>query len=109
MQRVLIITFCYPPTSLIGAVRPAALAKYLPRFGWTPLVLTPKVSEVGRQSDGIWETDYDDVVATWKARIGLDGQRGIHDQFQLQVSSTPGRELLHTRLLDLAKYLITYP
>ena len=34
MRRVLLITFVYPPTEIIGAVRPAALAKYLPRFGW---------------------------------------------------------------------------
>ena len=40
MKRVLLIAYAYPPCSEIGAIRPAGLAKYLPRFGWEPTVLT---------------------------------------------------------------------
>jgi hypothetical protein len=43
MPRGLLMTFCYPPKEIIGSVRPAALAKYLPQFGWEPLILTPKI------------------------------------------------------------------
>ena len=42
MRQVLLIAFAYPPVEIIGSVRPAALAKYLPRFGWEAVVLTPK-------------------------------------------------------------------
>lgn len=40
MKRVLIVSFFFPPFNTIGAVRIGKLAKYLPEFGWTPLVLT---------------------------------------------------------------------
>jgi len=43
MKRVLLIAYAYPPCTEIGALRPAGLAKYLPRFGWEPTVLTVKL------------------------------------------------------------------
>jgi len=39
-KRVLIVSFNFPPTSNIAAVRVGKLAKYLPQFGWEPIVLT---------------------------------------------------------------------
>lgn len=108
MPRVLLITFCYPPTQVIGSVRPAGLVKYLSRFGWDSIVLTPKV----KRSPGdpsIVETEYRDVVATWKKRLGLDGKRSVHQQLRLPVSSKPRSELWHTRALEMARYFITYP
>jgi glycosyltransferase involved in cell wall biosynthesis len=108
MRRVLLITFVYPPTEIIGAVRPAALAKYLPRFGWEAIILTPKV-EPGRSDSRIIETGYRSALASWKARLGLDGQRSLHEQFRLPVSSRAGSGLFHTRAIDLAKYFMVYP
>jgi hypothetical protein len=108
MPRVLLIAFCYPPTEFIGSVRPAALAKYLPQFGWEPLILTPKV-KLSRYDSTVIETDYRDILATWKSRLGLDNQRSIHQQLGLPVSSKPQAGLLHTRILDLAKYVLAYP
>jgi glycosyltransferase involved in cell wall biosynthesis len=107
MNRVLIIAFCYPPTQVIGSVRPAGLAKYLPRFGWEPVILTPKV-ERSRGDSGIIETGYRSVVETWKARLGLDSKRNVHQQLRLPMSAKPGSRLFHTRLLGLARYFLTY-
>lgn len=42
MKRVLIITYHFPPDAAMGAVRPAKFAKYLPEFGWEPVVYTLK-------------------------------------------------------------------
>lgn len=109
MPRVLLITFCYPPTEIIGSVRPAALAKYLPRFGWEPIVLTPRIQGAERESKLVVETEYRDALEEWKARLGLDRKRGVHEQFHLPVAKKPGSTLLHTRFLDLTKYLLTYP
>ncbi len=36
------VPFLFPPTSIVGAVRPSKFAKYLPQFGWKPIVLTPE-------------------------------------------------------------------
>jgi glycosyltransferase involved in cell wall biosynthesis len=40
MSKVLIICGSFPPQSDVGGVRPAMMAKYLPRYGWEPYVLT---------------------------------------------------------------------
>jgi glycosyltransferase involved in cell wall biosynthesis len=108
MRRFLLIAFAYPPVEIVGSVRPAALAKYLPRYGWEALVLTPK-RQVARESDQIIETGYRDVLGEWKARLGLDRRLGVHQQLGLATAKKPGSRLKHTRLLTFAKYLLTYP
>lgn len=40
MKKVLIISYAFPPMGLVGAYRPAKFCKFLPRFGWQPVVLT---------------------------------------------------------------------
>ncbi len=42
MKKVLIITCQWPPTSGGGALRWLKLCKYLPDFGWEPVVYTPE-------------------------------------------------------------------
>lgn len=62
MKKVLIICYHFPPDAAIGAVRPAKFAKYLPEFGWEPMVYTLK--------EQYYETcDYD------KLEAGLEGVR----------------------------------
>lgn len=39
-RKVLIVSFAFPPANTSGAVRVGKFAKYLPQFGWEPLVLT---------------------------------------------------------------------
>jgi len=41
-KRVLMIAYFFPPVGGSGALRPMKLAKYLPSFGWLPMVLTVK-------------------------------------------------------------------
>ncbi|MGA9800312.1 MAG: glycosyltransferase [Terriglobales bacterium] len=109
LRRVLLIAFAYPPVQIVGSVRPAALAKYLPRFGWEALVLTPRLQAARRPSDSIVETDYRDVLEDWKARLHLDRKRGVHEKFGLPEAKKPGAVPIHTRALDLAKYFLSYP
>ncbi len=40
MKKLLIVSYHFPPDSAIGAVRPAKFAKYLPEFGWEPIIYT---------------------------------------------------------------------
>jgi hypothetical protein len=40
MRRVGLIAYWYPPRQAAGALRAAALARYLPAFGWDPVVVT---------------------------------------------------------------------
>jgi len=40
MKRVLIVSYFFPPQPYIGSLRLGKLAKYLPEYGWEPVVLT---------------------------------------------------------------------
>ena len=42
MKRVLIISYNFPPMGMGGVQRATKFAKYLPSFGWEPIILTVK-------------------------------------------------------------------
>lgn len=42
MKKLLVITSFFLPSQNVGAVRPTKFVKYLPDFGWQPIVLTPR-------------------------------------------------------------------
>lgn len=42
MKKILMITYNFPPFVSVGAIRPLKFAKYLPQFGWVPVILTVK-------------------------------------------------------------------
>ncbi|MFZ1686280.1 MAG: glycosyltransferase, partial [Flavobacteriales bacterium] len=46
MKRVLIITYYWPPNGGAGVQRWLKMAKYLPQYGWQPVVYTPSNPEV---------------------------------------------------------------
>src|SRR5437016_4896224 len=108
MRRVLLIAYYYPPSNDSGAVRPAALMKYLEQFGWEPIVLTPRLP--GRTlSAQVIETEYADVLARLKRKMGLRPNQGVHEQLGLPQSEVPGKCLLHTALIQWVREFITYP
>ncbi|HMT12896.1 MAG TPA: glycosyl transferase, partial [Ignavibacteria bacterium] len=42
MKKVLIISYYFPPSGGPGVQRVLKFVKYLPEFGWQPIVLTVK-------------------------------------------------------------------
>ena len=45
MKRLLIVTYYWPPTGGSGVQRWVKFAKYLPEFGWQPVIYTPENPE----------------------------------------------------------------
>lgn len=45
MKKVLIVSYAFPPNQGIGNVRAGKFTKYLPEFGWEPVVLTAKIRQ----------------------------------------------------------------
>ena len=109
MPRLLLITFHYPPRPTIGSLRPGALAKYLPQFGWEVLVVTPQVPVGPRPPAAVVETPYQDRLEKWKTRIGLDPHRALHAQLKLSVSDKPRNKRTHTRVIERVKSALAYP
>ncbi|RMD96362.1 MAG: hypothetical protein D6814_11545, partial [Calditrichaeota bacterium] len=42
MKKILLISYYFPPLGMGGTQRMASFARYLPQFGWQPVVLTVK-------------------------------------------------------------------
>jgi glycosyltransferase involved in cell wall biosynthesis len=109
MPRLLFIAHAYPPLPAAGSVRAGGLAKYLPHFGWDVLVLTAKLPEGLRPAARVVETEYQDVIAAWKSRFGMDPERGVHEGLNLPLPSKPNSNRLHTNLIQIARGLIAFP
>ncbi|MGO8683966.1 MAG: glycosyltransferase [Thermoleophilia bacterium] len=61
-RTVLLMTYEFPPAGGSGVQRIAKFARYLPGFGWTPVVLTSAPAK-GRPTDGSLLADVRGVVA----------------------------------------------
>ncbi len=109
MKRLLLITYYYPPRPGVGSIRPGGLAKYLPEFGWEPIIMTPALPPGPQPNARVIETGYRDVLADLKARVGLNPQKGVHEQLKLPQSSTPRWTLPHTTVLSWLKEAIVFP
>lgn len=51
MRKVLMLAFLYPPTAAAGCFRTLRFTKYLPDFGWRPLVITARPEFTDYPSD----------------------------------------------------------
>ena len=68
MKRVLIITYYWPPMGGSGVQRWLKFAKYLPSFGWEPIVYTPKNPSFQLHDDSLL-SDVRDEQIVWKHPI----------------------------------------
>jgi glycosyltransferase involved in cell wall biosynthesis len=109
IPRVLLISYHFPPRPSIGSLRTGGLVKYLPQFGWDSIVLAPQLPAGARPPVRLIETDYRDVLADVKARLGMSRSRGLHDQLGLSFSTVPGSPSWHTRVIDWIASMITFP
>ena len=47
-NKLLIISYAFPPDSSVGSLRPGSIAKYLPEFGWSPHTVTVHQDQVDK-------------------------------------------------------------
>ena len=66
--RVLIITYYWPPSGGSGVQRWLKMAKYLPQFGWEPIVYTPENPELMARDEALLK-DVSPDVQVWKRPI----------------------------------------
>jgi len=45
MNRVLMVVYNWPPRGGVGMMRALKFAKYLPQFGWEPIIITPESAD----------------------------------------------------------------
>ena len=109
-KRVLIITYYFPPRQHVASLRPMGLAKYLPEFGWQPVILTvylPKALDTRFQ---VVRTPYaGDVSALLKKKIRLNPEKGLQKQIGIPVNISGSRQSLTGKIVGLVKEVFAYP
>ncbi len=106
-KKVLIITYVFNQREIIGSVRLRGLAKYLPKFGWEPTILTIKTVNEKEPDFKIIETDYADLMANFKSKIGLNPEVSVKNQ--LNIENKKNNKGLFDIFLDLWVEIFAYP
>lgn len=107
MKKVLIISFYFNQKEIIGSIRLRGLAKYLPRFGWKPTILTIKLDEKSDSSFRTVETEYSDIMAVWKSKIGLNPENTVKNQ--LRIENKKNKKGFIDYLLEMWVEVFAYP
>jgi len=114
MKRVLIIT------SLVDASpRIPGLSKYLPEFGWQPIIITPPVGKTRQsvliddciRSMNVVEVPYHDpvgwMIASIKQTAGMDPTEGAMSQLRMEDGPIPLG--IYSQLIRFFKEIAYYP
>lgn len=109
MKRVLVIAYYFPPRPSIASLRLGGLAKYLPRFGWEPVIVTPRFPGRAGWSTPLVETGDRDILAELKRRLGFRGETGLQAQLGLSSMNGEGGSRVLSYLARLAKAVWCYP
>lgn len=108
-KKVLIVSFLFPPAGGIGTVRVGKLAKYLPEFGWEPIVLTVNIDEKQQQTLPV-EMDEVNIARVPYFSVGTTVHRNlVGDAFlstRLPSANYSLKRTVH-RLLRLARPIYT--
>ena len=82
MGKVILIAFYFNQVNEIASKRLRALAKYLPEFGWDPIVIVPDLGFVPNENDDlncrIVYTEYEDMFAHFFNKFS--GSKGSSDK-----------------------------
>ncbi|MBI4687085.1 MAG: glycosyltransferase [Nitrospirae bacterium] len=108
-KKVLIITYFFPPRTDIGSQRPYRLAKYLSKFGWTPVVLTAKLPGKAPEGIRVIETGYRDMTGFLKSKIGINPKKGLHEQLGIAVSKNFHYPTWKSKIIKLMRESINFP
>ena len=104
MRKVLIITYLPYATPRIPG-----LAKYLPEFGWQPIIMTPHCSQAAGSQLRIIETPYRDALGPWKRLLRMrPGEDDIRKQVKERFGISSRKSLIDS-VLTVGAAIINYP
>ncbi|MBA2252713.1 MAG: hypothetical protein H0W13_08420 [Nitrospirales bacterium] len=103
MKRVLLVSYYYPPSSAVGAVRPSKFAGYLPAFGWHPTVVTASAQSAATQSRGQETMESDGVRPIVYHETEWPHLLKAYERFRERAAARGGRAQEHA-----AKVILPY-
>ena len=110
LKRVLIITYYFPPRPGVASLRLRGLAKYLPEFGWEPVILTAFLPVEPDKQFQVIQTPYPgDVSALLKKKLHLHPNKGFQEQVGVPLAIREGRKSFTTKMITFIKEIVAYP
>ena len=85
MKKVLIISSHFAPDAHIGAKRIAKFCKYLPQYGWQPIVLTSAISDYHRLDETLIE-QLPDNIEIYRVKMSRLLKRFDYTLFTIRLS-----------------------
>jgi len=108
MKRVLVIGHFWPYHPG-GSKRVLGLAKYLPEFGWEPIVLTATLCDKPDFQCRVIETLSRNTVVEFKKFLRLNPKRGFQEQLGIPSKIIHKKASPTARIAKLFEAVITYP
>lgn len=108
MKKVLIIGHFWPYRG--GSARMLGLAKYLPEFGWQPIILTGPLKQRPDPKFRFIETNYHGFLGSWVRFLGIKQKEDIGDQLKARFEKTPSKLKYFLKFFyNLIKEIFAYP
>jgi glycosyltransferase involved in cell wall biosynthesis len=107
MKKVLLVGYPFP-LRRGGSPRLLGLAKYLPEFGWQPIILTAPLEEKPGPGFRIVETGYNDTTGFYARLLRLNPKEDIGKQVKNRLGMTAKKSVVDF-FLTLAGEIVNYP
>jgi len=107
MKKVLIISYKFPPDPDVCGFRMHELAKYLPEFGWKPIILTSPLHGNPSAQFRVIQTSYYDIIGSWKKRFMLKPEVSVKKQFG--ITTNKNKKSLLDYILTFLEGIVAYP
>ena len=104
MDRVIFISFYYNHNNEIASKRLQGIAKYLPKYGWQPIVIVPKTQNDTVKFKGVRvvETEYEDMLSKF-----LPKSEG--NETKTELTSQNQQNKLVSKAISIAGEIFAYP
>ncbi|MEE1337178.1 glycosyltransferase [Methanobrevibacter sp.] len=104
MKKVIYIAFNYNHDTGIASKRLRGVSKYLPSFGWQPIVIVPRTSNDTVKIDNVRviETDYQDMISKFMPKSNNTGRKR-------EVSGRDQTNKFVSKSLSVAGEIFAYP
>ena len=110
MKKVILIAFYFNQVNEIASKRLRALAKYLPQFGWEPIVIVPDLGFIPKENDDlncrIIYTEYEDMFSHFSNKFKKSKSSDFNDSddFKESKDSKDPIEFNDDKLKDSTSY-----
>lgn len=107
VKKVLIISYYFMQREEVATVRLQGLAKYLPYYGWEPVVLTVLSNQRQASECEVYATQYSDLTKKIKELLGLSVDSTLKEQ--LNLPTYKNKNTLIDLLLKIYEEIYAYP